>query len=148
LANYADVINRVVAVVVDTIILWAIMLVLSVPLGLSGMAFSMVDVQAAAQMMSMLAMSAVYIILGAALWIIYFTYFEGTTGQTLGKKLANIKVVTEKGKQPDYTEAFIRTVLRFVDGILLYLIGLIVILSSEKKQRIGDMAARTIVVKA
>jgi uncharacterized RDD family membrane protein YckC len=43
----------------------------------------------------------------------------------------------------------IRTVLRIVDGLpFLYLLGLIVVAVSKQNQRIGDMAAGTLVVKA
>jgi uncharacterized RDD family membrane protein YckC len=43
----------------------------------------------------------------------------------------------------------IRTVLRLVDGLpFLYLVGFIAMVASKQKQRLGDMAAGTIVVKA
>jgi len=79
---------------------------------------------------------------------LYFTYFEGSSGQTLGKKALGIKVVKENGNKLTYGDAFIRTILRIIDSIGAYLLGLIVILVSQKKQRIGDLAAHTIVVKA
>ena len=47
-----------------------------------------------------------------------------------------------------YVDAFVRTLLRIIDGLAFYLIGFIVILVTEKKQRIGDFTAGTIVVKA
>ena len=52
----------------------------------------------------------------------------------------------------DYSEAAMRTVLRFVDLIpyvLPYLLGAILIWSSynDKKQRLGDHIAHTVVVK-
>ena len=43
----------------------------------------------------------------------------------------------------------IRTILRIVDGLpFLYIVGLIAIFASQRKQRVGDMAAGTLVVKA
>jgi uncharacterized RDD family membrane protein YckC len=45
-------------------------------------------------------------------------------------------------------EAFTRNIHRIIDGIIGYLIGAILILRSDKKQRLGDRVAKTIVVKA
>jgi uncharacterized RDD family membrane protein YckC len=146
MADYADVINRVVAIIIDTIILWVVMLVISLPLGVQAMMLGTItDPTAAAQLAGS---SMIVGILGLLIGLGYFVYFEGTTGQTIGKKIVNIKVVRQDGKPMTYMEALIRTVLRIVDGIALYLVGLIVILASKEKQRVGDMAAKTLVVKA
>ena len=68
-------------------------------------------------------------------------------GQTLGKRILKIKVTTLDGKVPSYSQATIRTILRLVDNCFFYLVGLAVILLSEKDQRIGDILANTIVVE-
>jgi uncharacterized RDD family membrane protein YckC len=52
------------------------------------------------------------------------------------------------GSRIGYGEAAIRTILRIIDGIFAYLIGAILIWSSDKKQRLGDRVAHTIVVPA
>ena len=41
----------------------------------------------------------------------------------------------------------IRTVLRIVDGLLGYAVALITVMVSDKRQRLGDMAAGTPVVR-
>ena len=82
------------------------------------------------------------------IFIGYFTYFEGKKGQTPGKKALGIKVVGEDGKSIEMTDALIRTLLRIIDGIAFYLVGFIFVLATEKHQRLGDLAAKTIVVKA
>ena len=83
------------------------------------------------------------------LWLAYFTYFEGSSGQTIGKKVANIKVVKADFSKCDYGSAFVRTILRIIDRLpFLYIIGLILIAVTDKKQRFGDMLAKTIVVNA
>lgn len=82
------------------------------------------------------------------LWLVY-TYFEGTSGQTIGKKVSKIKVVKEDGSRCDLGSALIRNILRIIDHLpFLYLLGIILIAATEKKQRLGDMLAKTIVVKA
>jgi len=83
------------------------------------------------------------------LWLIYFTYFEGTSGQTLGKKFAHVKVVKEDGSSCDFGSALVRSILRIIDSLpAIYILGIILIAATDKRQRLGDMLAKTIVVKA
>ena len=81
-------------------------------------------------------------------YIGYYTYLEGSRGQTIGKMITKIKVVREDGKPIDMNQAFTRNILRIIDGFIGYLIGAILIWRSDKKQRLGDRVAKTIVVKA
>jgi len=146
-ADYAGVGSRIVAIIIDIIILGIITSVLAMPFGMSAALFSACAMDTA-NILALISTMASLWILTAVINLGYFTYLEGTSGQTLGKKLMSIKVTKEDGKQPTFADAFVRTLLRIVDGIGAYLIGFIVILASEKKQRVGDMAAGTIVVKA
>lgn len=41
----------------------------------------------------------------------------------------------------------VHNLLRIVDGIFFYLVGLIVMLATQRKQRVGDLAAKTVVVR-
>ena len=83
------------------------------------------------------------------LWLIYFTYFEGTSGQTIGKRRVQIKVVKEDDSRCDLGSAFIRSLLRVFDYLpFLYVIGITLIMVTEKHQRMGDMFARTMIVEA
>ena len=41
----------------------------------------------------------------------------------------------------------VRNVLRIVDGVVFYLIGVIFILTSDERQRLGDRVASTVVVQ-
>ena len=72
---------------------------------------------------------------------------EGLYGQTVGKKICKIKVIKENSEPCDLHASFIRNILRIVDGIGIYLVGAILILRSNKKQRLGDRLARTVIVK-
>jgi uncharacterized RDD family membrane protein YckC len=82
------------------------------------------------------------------IYIGYFTLLEGSKGQTIGKMVTKIKVVREDGKPIDMNQALTRNILRIIDGLFAYLIGAILIWRSDKKQRLGDNIAKTIVVKA
>lgn len=78
----------------------------------------------------------------------YFMLMEGYLGQTLGKMLFGIKVVREgQDGVPGLKAAAIRTVLRIIDGLFVYLVAFITVLASQKNQRFGDMAAHTLVVR-
>jgi uncharacterized RDD family membrane protein YckC len=84
------------------------------------------------------------VILGWGLY--YFFALESGEGQTLGKKLMKLRVVRADGRPAGMGEIAVRTVLRVVDN---YLVGLIVMLATgERRQRVGDLAAGTIVVDA
>jgi uncharacterized RDD family membrane protein YckC len=82
------------------------------------------------------------------IFIGYFTYLEGSRGQTIGKMITKIKVIREDGKPIDMNQALTRNILRIIDGLIVYLIGAILIWRSDKKQRLGDSIAKTVVVKA
>ena len=78
----------------------------------------------------------------------YYILLEGYLGQTVGKMLLGIKVIREDtGEVPGVGAASIRTVLRLIDGLFGYLVGFIAVLASAKRQRLGDMAAHTLVVR-
>ncbi len=79
----------------------------------------------------------------------YFTLMEGYRGQTVGKMLLGIKVIREdNGEVPGLKVAAIRTILRLIDVLpAAYLVGFIAVLISAKNQRLGDMAANTLVVR-
>lgn len=58
--------------------------------------------------------------------VLYYVLMEGYLGQTVGKMLLGIKVV---------------------DGLFGYLVAFVAVLVSGKNQRLGDMAAHTLVVR-
>lgn len=77
----------------------------------------------------------------------YFIVLEGLTGQTLGKMAFGVIVVKSDGSAIGFGDAAIRNILRLIDGILTYAVGLVVMLLSDRRQRVGDHAAGTVVVR-
>ncbi len=78
----------------------------------------------------------------------YFLLMEGFTGQTLGKKALNIKVVRLDGQEPMLGDYAIRTLFHLVDVMFTSgLLAVVLVSVSAKRQRVGDMAANTSVVK-
>ncbi len=113
--NLATTGDRFVAVLIDSIIIYAAVLLFAIPVGLFG----------------------------------NFSFLEGTSGQTLGKQLVGIKVVDEVTERPPPIEqALLRNILRIIDELLFYLVGFILIETQPNKKRLGDIVAKTIVVKA
>ena len=78
----------------------------------------------------------------------YFTIMEGRYGQTLGKMALGIKVVREGGGTIGTREAALRTLMRIVDSMGSYLVAFVVVLVSDKNQRLGAMVAKRLVVRA
>lgn len=77
----------------------------------------------------------------------YFFVLENQFGQTLGKRAFGLVVVGQDGERVGARRIAVRTLLRLFDGLGLYLVALIVIAVNPKRQRVGDMAARTMVVR-
>lgn len=82
-----------------------------------------------------------------AIALAYYIVLEGKLGATVGKMLLGLKVVAENGSPISYKEATIRTLLRIIDGLFVYLVGAILVWTSPSKQRLGDRAAHTLVIR-
>jgi uncharacterized RDD family membrane protein YckC len=86
-----------------------------------------------------------------AVVLAYHFVFEVTTGQSVGKRLLGLRVTRADGSPPSVAAVAVRTLLRLVDWLpVLYLVGFIAMLATgdERRQRLGDLAARTRVARA
>lgn len=79
--------------------------------------------------------------------LLYFILFEGLwNGQTPGKKATGVRVMMADGTPITFVAALARNLLRPADMLPgPYLLGLVAIFSNPKAQRIGDLAAGTVV---
>lgn len=69
-------------------------------------------------------------------------------GQSVGKRVMNIKVISLDGAQPTLGQYLIRWVFRLVDFPLTgYLGGLFSVVVTDRRQRIGDIVAGTTLIK-
>lgn len=92
--------------------------------------------------------TALWLIVGFVLSIGYPMLMEwGWRGQTIGKRIMRIRVMDEDGLKLKFSQVFIRNVLRFVDMMpAFYMLGGLAAVLSARSQRLGDLAAGTIVV--
>lgn len=123
--------SRFFALLVDSILVFALpvaVFVLLVPL-IGGLAY------------------AVYVTVGFVLSWGYYVWFETRDGQTPGKRMAGIRVIDDRGLPITFQQAMIRNVVRVLDfAPLLYGVGIVSALIDRKSRRLGDIAARTLVV--
>jgi uncharacterized RDD family membrane protein YckC len=87
-----------------------------------------------------------YYVMSVMLNMVYFTYFHGTTGQTLGKKLLGLRVVRTTGEPMTIGTAFLRWVGYAISGAILYL-GFIWVIFDSRKQGWHDKIAGTYVIR-
>ena len=80
-------------------------------------------------------------------WGLYYCFaLETSDGQTLGKKAMKLRVVSVDGSPASDTQIAKRTIVRILDWGIIGLIAMLV--SGERRQRLGDMLANTVVTDA
>ncbi len=135
--------SRFIALLVDTLIWVAVVVLLALAswLLVPGItAFSRLSAQWAV---------AIYVL---ALFLLnwgYFTLFEAFwNGRTPGKRMARIRVIQQSGRPIGLFESMARNFIRYVDQIpFFYAVGVIAMFSTRQHQRLGDLAAGTLVVR-
>ncbi|HEY7481236.1 MAG TPA: stage II sporulation protein M [Gemmatimonadales bacterium] len=92
---------------------------------------------------------AILLFLAFAVWTGYFIVFEGLRqGQTPGKRLVGIRVVSDTGNAVGLGAAAARNLLRIADFMPPpYLIGLLLVALHPRGKRLGDMVAGTVVAR-
>jgi len=84
-----------------------------------------------------------------AINVVYFTVFEVLGGgRTLGKRATGLRVVTDGGGQVGLRASLIRNIIRLIEfAFLFYTPAVICVLATTNNQRLGDLAAGTLVVR-
>lgn len=91
---------------------------------------------------------ALAVLLGFSVLYGYFATFEILwQGQTPGKRMIGIRVIGADGRPITAYQALLRNLLRLVDQVPgLYGIGIVSVLLTARNQRLGDLAAGTVVI--
>ena len=81
--------------------------------------------------------------------ICYGIFLEWTwRGQTIGKKLFRLRVMDVEGMRLQFNQIVVRNLLRFVDQLpVYYFVGGLACWFNSRCQRLGDLAANTIVIR-
>ncbi len=91
--------------------------------------------------------------LGSLMLIGFFIFYQLFSeiladGQSWGKKAMGIKVVRLDGKEPNLSDYLLRAVFHIIDSVMsLGILAALMISSSNKNQRLGDMTANTTVIR-
>jgi uncharacterized RDD family membrane protein YckC len=152
LLQYQGVAIRFVALLIDVIILGIISAVITAPFRIPTTITITNVTNGTSQITSVTANPFVAFgsLIAVIIDLLYFTFLLGAYGQTVGKMAVKIKVVKEDGTKISYADALVRTILYVIDAIpyiIPYLLGAILIWTSDQKQRLGDRAAHTVVVR-
>ncbi|MEI6178554.1 MAG: RDD family protein [Verrucomicrobiota bacterium] len=81
-------------------------------------------------------------------WLYPVVFEAGKRGATPGKRIAGLRVVQATGSPITLGQAIIRNFLRFIDGmpVFTYAFGVTSCLATKRFQRLGDLAAGTVVI--
>ena len=135
--------SRFIAAVIDQLIQWAIIIAGTVGLALVGGEGAVDDSDSAAVAIAFFV---------ALVFVVQFTYdvlFETlASGRTPGKRWTGLRVVRTTGAPVGFVTSAVRNLLRLVDALPgMYAVGIVAVLVSSRNQRLGDMAAGTLVVR-
>lgn len=130
--------SRILASLVDAIVLGLV--IVGIGLGTNALVELGID--------ELLLSGLATIVLGVTVLGFFIGFEAFNEGRTPGKRMLGIRVVTVDGDSIGFLAAFLRTLLRLIDFLpAMYVIGSITILITASNQRLGDIAAGTIVIR-
>ena len=92
------------------------------------------------------AVTGLVVVLDLAWWVYNRGYLAGTTGQSWGKKLLNLRLIGEQTGQPlGFGMALLRDICHIVDAIICY-IGFLFPLWDAKRQTLADKIMTTVCI--
>ena len=144
--QYASLSWRFAAIAVDTVVLFFLLVVIFAVLAGAGAldltdpAFSGgIDLQRTAPLW----MYAVTY----GLIFVYYTLFEALTAASVGKLVFRMRVTMDDGTRPSGLAVVVRNLIRLPEVLFWYIPSGISCLVNTKNKRLGDLAAKTVVVR-
>ncbi len=132
---------RLLAYVLDSLLLGVIIMVIYIPAGFIIGPMAMRNPGLA------MAITSLVFLLVSVLSILYILYFWAVKGATPGKKIIGLKIIREDGVEPmGWGKAALRLLGYILSGMIMY-IGFIMIAFTDRKRGLHDMIAGTLVVK-
>jgi uncharacterized RDD family membrane protein YckC len=128
--------SRFIAAILDLIVQGAVLLAAALALGVLGGTGTGLAV-------------AIFSILFFLVFFAYDVLFEvRSRGRTLGKRWTGLRVVRTGGRPVTFVPSCVRNVMRLVDFLpSFYAIGMLSIFATSHNQRLGDLAAGTLIVR-
>ena len=149
--EYASLGWRFAAVLVDTVVLFGLLIIAMMVYILVLAAQGRIDpqdpaaVQALSQDLGVSDLMANVVVFGAL--FVYYAVLESIFGASVGKLVFRMRVVMADGSRPTGSAVIVRNLVRIPEAWLLYIPAGISCLASGRRQRLGDHAARTVVVR-
>lgn len=139
---YAGFFVRLAAFAVDSLIVWAVLLLLRIPMGLITFFYGRTPLTN--PLLFQYSLWDVLMYLLGALYFVLLTYYTGTT---LGKRLFRIKVISvgQEGKLTFQDVLYRETIGRFLSSAVIY-IGYLIIGADGEKKGLHDILCDTRVV--
>lgn len=141
--------RRAVAFVVDNVVTLALILLALAPFALLLATLDLASFGTVTAILMGLVGTLVALALVFGIFFGYYALLEGYRGQTFGKMLTGIEVILENTGQAPGPKAAARRALLLIlaDAQFFGAVGFISILATDKRQRLGDMVAGTLVVR-
>ena len=144
--QYAGLGWRFAAIAVDTVVLFFLLVVIFAVLAASGAldltdpAFSGgIDLQRTAPVW-------MYAITYGLIFV-YYTLLEALTAASVGKLVFRLRVTMDDGTRPAVAAVVVRNLIRLPEVLFWYIPSGISCLANAKNKRLGDLAAKTVVVR-
>ena len=136
--------RRALAQIIDMLVCYSGALVLSFLILLAFVGFA--GLKHAAEEMLGASVGFILLVVFAAQWLYSFLW-EGFTGRSPGKMVLGLRVVLRNGRPIGFAAAGLRNILRAADALPGgYLVGVLTMALSPRFQRLGDLAAGTMVI--
>ena len=92
--------------------------------------------------------AAIFAIADFGLQFFYYVLFETLGGgRTPGKRATGLRVVRSGGRPVTFVRSMLRNIMRVIDAFAFYFVGMVTIFITNNNQRLGDLAADTLVVR-
>jgi uncharacterized RDD family membrane protein YckC len=144
--QYASLGWRFAAVAVDTVVLFFLLVVIFAVMAAAG-ALDLKDPAFSGGLDLQRTAPAWMYAVTYGLIFVYYTVFEALTAASVGKLVFHMQVTTDDGSRPSGIAVVVRNLIRLPEVLFWYIPSGISCLMNARNKRLGDLAARTVVVR-
>ncbi len=144
--QYAGLGWRCAAIAVDTVVLFFLLVVIFAVMAAAG-ALDLTDPAFSGGLDLQRTAPAWMYAVTYGLIFVYYTVFEALTAASVGKLVFHMQVTTDDGARPSGIAVVVRNLIRLPEVLFWYIPSGISCLMNAKNKRLGDLAAKTVVVR-